>query len=149
MERPRAHTGVGRPWRRQRGEPYLEDHKLALEDGKEVGGLAAHGHVLLHQGSTVPQVQLLGVAPQGADLMCRGLEALWAGAVRARRRSQAPSSAPQLQGLRVPATRLRPAHLPQVQDMLDEAHPPVGVQDKVAPVSAQLSVTLGVHRLPA
>ena len=65
------------------------------------------------------------------------------------RRSQAPSLAPPLQGLRVPATRLRPAHLPQVQDVLDEAHPPVGVQDKVAAVSTQLSVVLGVHRLPA
>lgn len=44
----------------------------------------------------------------------------------AQHRSQAPSSAPQLQGLGVPATRLRPAHLPQVQDVLGEAHPPVG-----------------------
>ena len=149
MERPRAHSGVGRPWRQQRGEPYLEDHELALEDGEEVGGLAAHGHVLLHQGSMVPQVQLLGVGPQGTDLVCRGLEALWAGVVRPQHRSQTLSSAPQLQGLRVPATRLRPAHLPQVQDVLDEAHPPVGVQDKVAAVSAQLSVTLGVHRPPA
>ena len=99
-------------WRGQRGEPYLEDHEPALEDGEEVGGLAAHGHVLLHQGSTVPQVQLLGVAPQGPDLVRRGLEALWAGAVRAWRRSQAPSPAPRLLGLRVPAPWLGLAHLP-------------------------------------
>lgn len=135
-------------WQGQRGEPYLEDHEPALEDGEEVGGLAAHGHVLLYQGSTVPQVQLLGVAPQGPDLVCRGLETLWAGAVRAWRRSQALSAAPRLQGLRVPATWLGLAHLPQVQDVLAKAHLLVGIQDKVAAVSAQLSMMLAVHGLP-
>lgn len=46
----------------RQGGPYLEDHCVALEDGEEVKGLAAHGRVLLHQGSTAHEVQLLGVA---------------------------------------------------------------------------------------
>lgn len=76
-----------RLWPQQQGGPYLEDHQLALEDGKEVGGLTAHGHVLLHQGSVVHEVQLLSVAVQGLYLMCAGLGALQAGVVRAWRSS--------------------------------------------------------------
>lgn len=49
----------------------------------------------------------------------------------------------------MPATRLGPAHLPQVQDVLAKAHPLVGIQDEVAAVCTQLSVMLAVHGLPA
>lgn len=143
------HGGVERLRPQQQGRPYLEDHQLALEDGEEVRGLAAHGHVLLHQRSVVLEVQLLGVALQGFDLVCGGLEALRAGVVRAWHGSQTPLSAPELWGLRVPATLLRPAHLPQVQDVLIEAHLLVCVEDKVAVACAQLSVMHGVHGLPA
>ena len=63
----------------QQSGPYLEDHQLALEDGEEVRGLAAHGHVLLHQGSPVHEVQLLGIAVQGFDITRGGAVALQVG----------------------------------------------------------------------
>lgn len=69
------------PW--QQGGSYLEDHQLALEDGEEVGRLTAHGHMLLHQGPVVHEVQLLSIAVQGLYLVFGGLVALQAGVVRA------------------------------------------------------------------
>lgn len=56
------------------------------------------------------------------------------------------SSAPRLGGACHP---LGPAHLPQVQDVLDVTHPLVCVEDKVAAVCTKLSMALGVHELPA
>lgn len=69
------------PW--QQGGFYLEDHQLALKDGEEVGRLAAHGHVLLHWGSMVREVQLLSIVVQGLYLVCGGLVTLQVGVVRA------------------------------------------------------------------
>lgn len=69
------------PW--QPGVFYLEDHQLALEDGEEVGRLAAHGHVLLNQGSMVHEVQLLSIVVQGLYLVCGGLMTLQVGVMRA------------------------------------------------------------------
>lgn len=128
---------------------YLEDHQLTLEDGKEVGGLTAHGHMHLHQGSLVHEVQLLSIADQGLALICHGLVALWE--LRSDGLKQLTVSfilRSQLLGFKVCTRCLRSMHLPQVQDVLDTTQLLVRVEDKVATSRAQLAMMLGVHRLP-
>lgn len=82
----KGHRHMEQPVRPQPWQPggfYLEDHQLALEDGEEVRRLTAHGHMLLHWGSMVHEVQLLSIVVQGLYLVCGGLVTLQVGVVRA------------------------------------------------------------------